>query len=158
MRAIHIFLRLPAAGECRSLLLHIRSADFHCLLSHLSSSHRDFPLIVRDSFQHCLFTTLEGHLHVYGARLRTVTTCTHRSMSSEIGSVPWSKFFSKTFAARVIFFDIWIPPTTADSTTSWFYERLGIPSIQKRAGKGLTLILVKNNVYPYKLFAIQRNR
>ena len=27
LKAIHVFVRLPAAGECRSLLPHIRSAD-----------------------------------------------------------------------------------------------------------------------------------
>jgi hypothetical protein len=59
-------------------------------------------------------------------------------------------------------FDIWIPPATADSTTRQFYEGLGIPSIQRRAGKGPTLLLhnlgKEPNVYAEKLFAVNRNR
>ena len=58
--------------------------------------------------------------------------------------------------------NIWMPPATTDSTTRQFYESLGIPLIQKKAGKGPSLLLhnlgKESNVYADKLFAIGRNR
>jgi hypothetical protein len=59
-------------------------------------------------------------------------------------------------------FDIWMPPANVDSATRLFYERLGIPLVEKKSGKGPSLLLhdlgEEPNVYADKLFASRSNR
>ena len=169
---LHIYVALPALGEWNSLFPHMRSADAFCPcvanIPVLLLYNPTLNLVtVSNPACHCPSLIPALPVHDGGPMLRVRSQFKDdEDVYTSINEIndrlrPVVQKFLEDFRSQR-HFDIWMPPATADSTTHRFYEGLGIPLIEKRAGKGPSLLLhnlgKEPNVYADKLFAIKRNR